>query len=168
MSYPEQFQGFQATNVENWQECEKQSWAPRPFQDVDVDIKVEACGVCASDKHKISGDWDPERRRCSHTERETGMVVVAAGKFGDENMPFVTIMETEVASKVMSSGQGLQSELLRKARDRVRTDTTESSILLSFRREEGSLTLSVKLEEDVADGERVSCLDFAAQVVRGK
>lgn len=57
MSYPEQFQGFQATNVENWQECEKQSWAPRPFQDVDVDIKVEACGVCASDKHKISGDW---------------------------------------------------------------------------------------------------------------
>lgn len=97
-----------------------------------------------------------------------GMVVVAAGKFGDENMPFVTIMETEVASKVMSSGQGLQSELLRKARDRVRTDTTESSILLSFRREEGSLTLSVKLEEDVADGERVSCLDFAAQVVRGK
>lgn len=134
-------------------------------------------------------DWDPERRRVlTHGAREyfvffwlrlrpsfarntpflgAGMVVVAAGKFGDENVPFVTIMEIEMARKVMGSGQGLESEQLRKARDRVRTERTESSMRLSFRREEGGLTLSVKLEEDVVDGERVSCLDFSAQVVRG-
>ncbi|OAA74510.1 oxidoreductase [Akanthomyces lecanii RCEF 1005] len=57
MSYPEQFTGFQAPSAEAWKDFEKQSWMPRPFEDVDVDIKVECCGVCASDLHKISGEW---------------------------------------------------------------------------------------------------------------
>ncbi|KAI6778879.1 alcohol dehydrogenase-like protein [Emericellopsis cladophorae] len=57
MSYPEQFSGFQAPSAENWLDFKKGSWKPRPFGDYDVDIEIECCGVCASDKHTISGDW---------------------------------------------------------------------------------------------------------------
>ncbi|CAI6089732.1 unnamed protein product [Clonostachys chloroleuca] len=57
MSYPEKFTGFQAPSAEKYLEFEKNSWAPRPFGDYDVDIQIEACGVCASDRHKINGDW---------------------------------------------------------------------------------------------------------------
>ncbi|OAA56491.1 oxidoreductase [Cordyceps fumosorosea ARSEF 2679] len=57
MSYPEQFTGFQAPSAEAWSDFRKQSWAPRPFGDADVDIQVECCGVCASDLHKIAGEW---------------------------------------------------------------------------------------------------------------
>lgn len=57
MSYPEKFSGFQAPSLENWQDFQKGEWTPRPFGDYDVDIKIEACGVCASDKHTIQGDW---------------------------------------------------------------------------------------------------------------
>ncbi|KAK2616517.1 hypothetical protein QQS21_000560 [Conoideocrella luteorostrata] len=57
MAYPEKFSGFQAPSAEKWLDFEKNSWSPRPFGDFDVDIKIECCGVCASDKHTISGDW---------------------------------------------------------------------------------------------------------------
>ena len=30
---------------------------PKPFEDHDVDIKIEACGVCGSDVHTINGGW---------------------------------------------------------------------------------------------------------------
>lgn len=30
---------------------------PKPFDDNDVDIQIEACGVCGSDVHTITGGW---------------------------------------------------------------------------------------------------------------
>lgn len=57
MSYPEKFSGFQSPSADNWLEFDKNSWDPRPFGDYDVDLKIECCGVCASDMHTISGDW---------------------------------------------------------------------------------------------------------------
>ncbi|OCL14728.1 alcohol dehydrogenase GroES-like domain-containing protein [Glonium stellatum] len=57
MSYPEKFSGFQAPSAEKWLEFKKGSWEPRPFGDNDVDIKIECCGVCASDVHTVRGDW---------------------------------------------------------------------------------------------------------------
>lgn len=30
---------------------------PKPFEDRDIDIKIEACGVCGSDVHTITGGW---------------------------------------------------------------------------------------------------------------
>ncbi|KAJ3469397.1 hypothetical protein FSOLCH5_003231 [Fusarium solani] len=57
MSFPEKFQGFQSPSAERWTDFEKNTFQPRPFGDYDVDIKVECCGVCASDRHTISGDW---------------------------------------------------------------------------------------------------------------
>ncbi|CEJ82026.1 Putative NADP-dependent alcohol dehydrogenase 6 [[Torrubiella] hemipterigena] len=57
MSVPNNFEGFQAPNAENYLDFQKGSWEPRPFGDHDVDIKIECCGVCASDLHTISGEW---------------------------------------------------------------------------------------------------------------
>ncbi|KAF7564003.1 hypothetical protein G7046_g95 [Stylonectria norvegica] len=57
MSVPDKFQGFQSPSADRWLEFEKGSWQPRPFGEYDVDIKIECCGVCASDMHTISGDW---------------------------------------------------------------------------------------------------------------
>ena len=30
---------------------------PKPFEDFDIDIRIDACGVCGSDVHTISGGW---------------------------------------------------------------------------------------------------------------
>lgn len=60
MSVPDKFQGFQAPSAEKFLEFEKNTWEPRPFGDYDVDIKIDACGVCASDLHKINGEWGPD------------------------------------------------------------------------------------------------------------
>ncbi|KAF4119289.1 alcohol dehydrogenase (NADP+) [Geosmithia morbida] len=57
MSYPEKFLAFQSPSADKWLDFEKNSFVPRPFGDYDVDVKIECCGVCASDKHTISGDW---------------------------------------------------------------------------------------------------------------
>ena len=57
MAYPEKFTGFQSPSADKWLEFEKNQWAPRPFGEHDVDIQIECCGVCASDKHCVSGDW---------------------------------------------------------------------------------------------------------------
>ncbi|KPM41149.1 NADP-dependent alcohol dehydrogenase 6 [Neonectria ditissima] len=42
MGYPNTFKGF---------------LEPKKFEDRDVDIAIDACGVCGSDVHKISGGW---------------------------------------------------------------------------------------------------------------
>jgi alcohol dehydrogenase (NADP+) len=57
MGYPETFTGFQVEGPETWTEFHKNEFQPKPFGDYDVDIKILACGVCASDVHTISGGW---------------------------------------------------------------------------------------------------------------
>jgi alcohol dehydrogenase (NADP+) len=57
MPYPDAFTGFQVKSAETWTEFHKLEFTPKPFGDFDVDIRIEACGVCASDLHTINGDW---------------------------------------------------------------------------------------------------------------
>jgi len=57
MSAPEKFRGFQVLDPAKWTEFHLNELTPKPFGDFDVDIKIEACGVCASDLHTISGGW---------------------------------------------------------------------------------------------------------------
>lgn len=57
MPYPETFTGFQVDGPDTWKEFKKNEFQPKPFGDYDVDIKIMACGVCASDLHTISGGW---------------------------------------------------------------------------------------------------------------
>ncbi|EDO15835.1 hypothetical protein Kpol_1057p24 [Vanderwaltozyma polyspora DSM 70294] len=59
MSYPEKFQGIGITNREDWKHPKKVTFEPKQFNDKDVDIKIEACGVCGSDVHCAASHWGP-------------------------------------------------------------------------------------------------------------
>ena len=53
----EKVTGFQSPSAEKWNDFQEATWDQRPFGDYDVDVQIECCGVCASDRHKICGDW---------------------------------------------------------------------------------------------------------------
>ncbi|MCJ1486096.1 hypothetical protein MMC06_006272 [Schaereria dolodes] len=57
MPYPETFEGFMVNSQEKWSDFKKQEFKPKPFGERDIDIKIEACGVCGSDVHTITGGW---------------------------------------------------------------------------------------------------------------
>jgi len=57
MGYPETAVGFQAQSFENWSTFKKAEYELKPFEDDDVDIAIDACGVCGSDVHTITGGW---------------------------------------------------------------------------------------------------------------
>ncbi|KAK7524718.1 chaperonin 10-like protein [Phyllosticta citriasiana] len=57
MPYPETTTGFCVTDIKNWSKFTKQDVKLKPFEDRDVDVAIDACGVCASDVHTISGGW---------------------------------------------------------------------------------------------------------------
>jgi hypothetical protein len=61
MPYPETFTGFQIEDPAKWSEFHKNEYKPKPFGDYDVDIKILACGVCASDLHTVSGGWGEQK-----------------------------------------------------------------------------------------------------------
>ncbi|ODV63156.1 NAD(P)-dependent alcohol dehydrogenase [Ascoidea rubescens DSM 1968] len=53
------FQGFGLTQKEpeNWSTLSKIEFLPKTFDVNDIDIKIEACGLCASDIHTLKADW---------------------------------------------------------------------------------------------------------------
>lgn len=55
------FAGFQVNGSETWTEFHKNEYKPKPFGDYDVDIKIQACGICGSDVHTISGGWGDQK-----------------------------------------------------------------------------------------------------------
>lgn len=57
MSYPENFQGIAVVDGQDWTDPKKVDFAPKHFDDHDIDIKIDACGVCGSDIHCASGNW---------------------------------------------------------------------------------------------------------------
>ncbi|MCJ1360122.1 MAG: hypothetical protein MMC33_010125 [Icmadophila ericetorum] len=57
MPYPETFEGFRVQTHEKWSDFKKEEYEPKPFGDRDIDIKIDACGVCGSDVHTITGGW---------------------------------------------------------------------------------------------------------------
>ncbi|KAL9635172.1 MAG: hypothetical protein Q9164_003638 [Protoblastenia rupestris] len=57
MGYPDTFEGFMIEDQSKWTEFKKQEFKPKKFEDRDIDIKIEACGVCGSDVHTITGGW---------------------------------------------------------------------------------------------------------------
>ncbi|TGO42449.1 hypothetical protein BHYA_0008g00390 [Botrytis hyacinthi] len=61
MGYPDTFTGFQIEDPKKWTEFHKNEYTPKPFGDYDVDIKIQACGVCASDLHTVSGGWGEQK-----------------------------------------------------------------------------------------------------------
>lgn len=57
MVYPETFRGFQIEDPKHWSDFKLNELTPKPFGDYDVDVKIQACGICASDLHTVSGGW---------------------------------------------------------------------------------------------------------------
>ncbi|CAI4897179.1 AHL_G0043900.mRNA.1.CDS.1 [Saccharomyces cerevisiae] len=51
--------GIGISNPEDWKHPTLVSFDPKPFADHDVDIEIEACGICGSDFHVAAGDWGP-------------------------------------------------------------------------------------------------------------
>jgi alcohol dehydrogenase (NADP+) len=60
MGYPETAEGFMVNDLKNWSTFKKQEFNLKPFGDRDVDIAIEACGVCGSDVHTVTGGWGTE------------------------------------------------------------------------------------------------------------
>lgn len=57
MSAPEQFTGFMIHDKNKWSDFKKGKFTPKIFEDNDIDIENECCGVCGSDVHTITGGW---------------------------------------------------------------------------------------------------------------
>jgi len=45
------------TDSKTWSTFHKQEFKLKPFEDHDIDIAIDACGVCGSDVHTITGGW---------------------------------------------------------------------------------------------------------------
>ncbi|KXX75030.1 NADP-dependent alcohol dehydrogenase 6 [Madurella mycetomatis] len=57
MSYPDTFEGFCVDSPKTWNTYYKTELKPKPFEDHDVDVEIECCGVCGSDVHTVTGGW---------------------------------------------------------------------------------------------------------------
>jgi len=57
MGYPETFEGFRSQSHQDWTTFKKESYKPKAWEDRDIDIAIDACGVCGSDVHTITGGW---------------------------------------------------------------------------------------------------------------
>ncbi|KAI1260542.1 GroES-like protein [Xylariaceae sp. FL1019] len=61
MSKYDQYEGFQVESPETYTTFVKRKFDTKPFEDHDVEIKVECCGVCSSDVLTISGGWGDQK-----------------------------------------------------------------------------------------------------------
>ncbi|KAK8049847.1 oxidoreductase [Apiospora phragmitis] len=61
MAKYDKYVGFQVNSPDSYKSFHKQEFDVKPFGDNDVEIKIEACGVCSSDIHTISGGWGDQK-----------------------------------------------------------------------------------------------------------
>ncbi|VVT50288.1 uncharacterized protein SAPINGB_P002692 [Magnusiomyces paraingens] len=57
MVYPETFTGLGVVDFDDHLHPKTFEFTPREFRDTDVDIEIQACGVCGSDIHAVGGHW---------------------------------------------------------------------------------------------------------------
>lgn len=57
MPYPDEAIGFQVDSAATYTDFHKRPFKLKTFAPNDIDVKIDACGVCASDLHAISGGW---------------------------------------------------------------------------------------------------------------
>ncbi|KAB8760582.1 hypothetical protein FH972_026574 [Carpinus fangiana] len=57
MGYPDTAEGFLIHDQKKWTEFKRGEFKLKTFEDHDIDIAVDACGVCGSDVHTITGGW---------------------------------------------------------------------------------------------------------------
>ncbi|KAJ3496802.1 hypothetical protein NLG97_g2388 [Lecanicillium saksenae] len=57
MGYPETFSGFCVEGPKTWNKFHKREIKPKPFGDHDIDVQIDACSICSSDLHTVTGGW---------------------------------------------------------------------------------------------------------------
>ncbi|KAJ5202644.1 NADP-dependent alcohol dehydrogenase 6 [Penicillium cf. viridicatum] len=68
MGYPETFDGYMVSSHESWSDFQKQElreradflslqFKPKSLGECDVEVAIEACGVCGGDVHTLTGSW---------------------------------------------------------------------------------------------------------------
>lgn len=57
MGYPDTFEGFTVDGPKSWNKFTKRELTPKKFGEHDIDVQIDACGVCGSDVHSITGGW---------------------------------------------------------------------------------------------------------------
>ncbi|GME75102.1 unnamed protein product [Ambrosiozyma monospora] len=59
MGYPDTFEGFAVfdPSPETWSSVKKFEFTPKPFEEEDIDIKIETCSICGSDAHSARNGW---------------------------------------------------------------------------------------------------------------
>lgn len=57
MGYPETASGLCVTDPKQWSTFSKHELKLKTFEDHDIDVAIDACGVCGSDVHTITGGW---------------------------------------------------------------------------------------------------------------
>lgn len=57
MGYPQTFSGFCVDGPKSWNKFYKSELKPKPFGDHDIDVQIEACSLCSSDLHTVTGGW---------------------------------------------------------------------------------------------------------------
>lgn len=57
MSYPDHFQGIAVEDHKNWTHPKTVVYPAKKFYPKDIDVEIEACGVCGSDVHCAKGNW---------------------------------------------------------------------------------------------------------------
>lgn len=57
MSQELKWQGYTVNDTNKWTEFTVKDFKPKQFEETDIDIAIECCGVCGSDVHSITGGW---------------------------------------------------------------------------------------------------------------
>jgi alcohol dehydrogenase (NADP+) len=57
MGYPDTFTGYCVDSPKTWNKFQRATLTPKPFGDHDIDVEIDACGVCGSDVHSVTGGW---------------------------------------------------------------------------------------------------------------
>lgn len=58
MVYPDTAEGFVIHDQSKWSTFKKEEFKLKPFEDRDIDIAIECCGVCGSDVHTVTGVFE--------------------------------------------------------------------------------------------------------------
>lgn len=80
MSYPDHFQGIAVHSHKDWLSPKTTVYPAKEFRPQDIDIEIEACGVCGSDIHCAEGNWGNQKLPLVVGHEVIGKVV----RVGDE------------------------------------------------------------------------------------
>ncbi|KAF8200233.1 NADPH-dependent alcohol dehydrogenase [Pholiota molesta] len=81
-----QWKGYAVKDTEHWDQPELIDFEPKRFEDYDVDVKIEYCGVCGSDVHTVTGGWGKPMLPVIPGHEITGRVVKVGPKVTEFNV----------------------------------------------------------------------------------